>query len=189
MLISLGSCTIGIILQVIQKVSLEQDWHPSESLIAIDRLNWSSVFPCEIIIQIIGFILIGLGCFLSLFLCFSVFFLCFCHYSFPRDTVKQVSLFFPHYITERKINKPQKSYYFRLLSFGFILKKGQRKVQKKRFLLFFYYLTKQSIITHVVKDVAIFRHLSFLTVVPSPGRIKSLHSSLHSFSVQAKEDY
>lgn len=52
--------------------------------------------------------------------------------------------------------------------------------------MFFYYLTKWSIRTHVVKDVAIFRHLSLLTVGLSPGRTKSSQSSLHTFLCQSK---
>lgn len=91
--------------------TLEQDWSFSQSSVAVD--GWTSNPTNSSVLDLSN----------PLVQAVSAFSLYFCHYSFPRDRVKQVSLFFPHYVTERK-KKRKKSYYFGLLSLGFICDKG-----------------------------------------------------------------
>lgn len=110
---------------------------------------------------------------------------CFCHYSFPRVRVKHISLFFPHYIKDRAKAEIEIMLFWTFVCGIYIWVRIAQDMPGK-ILLFFLYLIKWSVITHVVRDVAIFRHFSLLTVVLSPGRTKSSHSSIHSLLCQGK---
>lgn len=88
---------------------------------------------------------------------------------------------------KREKKKVQKSYYFRLLSFEFQAGVRIAKCTKKKLLFeYCYYLTDGGMVTCVVEDVAIFRHLSLRTAVFSPGRTKSSHSALHTRLCESK---